>query len=150
MKKHLFPLTIITFLFFSCSPESSTEEETEVKDTVSTEMPDVNEANDFITDSTEVKVYQEEVDENQSLEEALKSSKTEPQEEGGMSFCDCVKKNKELEQRLMEEEDDTEIDKIMSEMEAMKTGPCKIMFPNQTSKADLEEHQRKVRRCLGK
>ena len=68
-----------------------------------------------------------------------------------MSFCDCVKKNKKLSDIMMADEtSDADFDKAMEELEAMKTGECKIMFPDQNNIDEQQAHKRKVKNCLGK
>ena len=148
MKKLVALLSIFTFVLFltSCGGEEPVEEV--IEEVV------VDDPNAEITaaDTSSTGVYQEEVSEEpQSLQEAMQSSNTEPEvEEGGMSFCDCVKKNKELQDIMMgENTSDEDFDKAMADLEAMKTGECKIMFAaKQNTMDEKKAHERKVKNCL--
>ncbi len=150
MKKLVALLSIFTFVLFltSCGGEEPVEEV--IEEVV------VDDPNAEITaaDTSSTGVYQEEVSEEpQSLQEAMQGSNSEPEvEEGGMSFCDCVKKNKELQDIMMgENTSDEDFDKAMADIEAMKTGECKIMFAaKQNTMDEKKAHERKVRRCLSK
>ena len=150
MKKLATLLSILTFVLFltSCGGDEPIEE---VIEEVVVDDPNAEET---AADTSSTGVYQEEVSEEpQSLEEAMQGSDSEPVvEEGGMSFCDCVKKNKELQDVMMgENTSDEDFDKAMAELEAMKTGECKIMFAaKQNTMDDKKAHERKVKRCLGK
>jgi len=154
MKKLAAFLSLFTFVLFltSCGGDEPTDEQLEE----TTEEVVVDDPNAEITaaDTSSTGVYQEEVSEEpQSLQEAMQSSNNEPEvEEGGMSFCDCVKKNKELEDIMMADEtSDADFDKAMTEIEAMKTGECKILFAAKQNTIDEKKaHERKVRRCLSK
>src|SRR5690606_7782821 len=103
-------------------------------------------------DTSSTGVYQEEVDDSKemTLQEAMKANNAQPKvEEGGMSFCDCVKKQKQLEKTMLETEDDAAFDKAMEEMEKMKTGECKILFEgNQSTLEAKQAHEKKVKACL--
>ncbi|MDF1672122.1 MAG: hypothetical protein P1U41_01345 [Vicingaceae bacterium] len=150
MKKLVALLSIFTFVLFltSCGGDEPVEEV--IEEVV------VDDPNAEITaaDTSSTGVYQEEVSEEpQSLQEAMQGSNSEPEvEEGGMSFCDCVKKNKELQDIMMgENTSDEDFDKAMADIEAMKTGECKIMFAaKQNTMDEKKAHERKVRRCLSK
>lgn len=150
MKKLVALLSIFTFVLFltSCGGEEPIEEV--IEEVV------IDDPNAEITaaDTSSTGVYQEEVSEEpQSLQEAMQGSNTEPEvEEGGMSFCDCVKKNKELQDIMMgENTSDEDFDKAMADLEAMKTDECKIMFAGKQNTMDEKKaHERKVRRCLNK
>ncbi len=85
-----------------------------------------------------------------TLQESMKEDSYNSSEtERGMSFCDCVKKQKELEKTMLETEDDDVFDKAMEELEAMKTGECKILFEgNQSTVEGKKAHEQKVKRCL--
>jgi len=150
MKNLLF---IISILFlFSCGSDSNIDE-TIIEDSTATQNQ-VDDANAEFTaaDTSSTGVYQEEVDENEgiSLQDALKANaQPESTEEGGMSFCDCVKKQKQLEKTMLETEDDAEFDKAIEELNAMKTGECKILFEGDQSTIEAKQaHERKVRKCL--
>lgn len=142
-------LSIFVLILFisACGNEKKQEvEETAPKETF---IDDVN-AEETAADTSSTGVYQEEVIEGEeSLQDALKSGKHVTKIEEGMSFCDCVKKNKKLSDIIMADEtSDADFDKAMEELEAMKTGECEIMFPDQSNIEKQEEHQLKVKNCL--
>lgn len=151
MKNLLF---IVSLLFLiSCGSEPSGDEIVG-EDSTATQEQTLDDANAEFTaaDTSSTGVYQEEVDENAggSLQDALKSN-TQPEntEEGGMSFCDCVKKQKQLEKTMLETEDDAEFDKAIEELNAMKTGECKILFEGDQSTIEAKQaHERRVKKCL--
>ena len=152
MKNYLLVVSLFSFLLFitACGNDEPTEAEitNEVEDVF---VDDAN-AEETAADTSSTGVYQEEVDETEgtSLQDAMKSSNAEPKvEEGGMSFCDCVKKQKELSDLMLETEDDAVFDKAMADLEALKTGECKFMFDIKQNTIDEKQaYQRKVKRCL--
>ena len=150
MKKLLALLSVFCFLLFitSCGGEEPTDEMIETE-----EFIDDGNAEETAADTSSTGVYQEEVtDEETSLQDALQGN-TEPEiEEGGMSFCDCVKENKRLDDIMMgDETSDADFDKAMADKDALKTGDCKILFAgNQNTIDEKKAHERKVRRCLSK
>lgn len=144
-------LTVFT-VFMACSNETETTEEEMVveEETVTEPVMDPN-AEITAADTSSTGVYQEEVTESpSSLKEAMQSSNNQPVvEEGGLSFCDCVKKQKELNELIMETEDDAEMEKAMTELETMKTGECKVLFSaKQNTIEEKEAHARRVKKCL--
>ena len=150
MKKLLTLLSIFIFIFLitSCGGEEPTDEIiNEVE-----EFVDDSNAEETAADTSSTGVYQEEVtEEPESLQEALAGDKEPEVEEGGRSFCDCVKRNKELTDIMMgDNTSDADFDKAMAELEAMKTNDCKIMFPDQSNIEEKKAHERKVKRCLSK
>ncbi|MBL4669327.1 MAG: hypothetical protein JKY30_08700 [Flavobacteriales bacterium] len=152
MKKLLTLLSIFTFIFFitSCGGEEPTDEI--IDDVVEETFIDDASAEETAADTSSTGVYQEEVVEGEtSLQDAMKADTETEIEEGGMSFCDCVKKNKKLSDTMMSDDvSDADFDKAMEELEAMKTGECKIMFPDQSNIDEVTAHKRKVKRCLAK
>lgn len=139
--------------FTACNSEETTDEMiiNEQEETVES-TPEMN-ANSEITaaDTSSTGVYQEEVVENEEdgLKAALQKKDEVVVEEGGLSFCDCVKKQKELNDLIMETEDDSEMEKAMQELEEMKKGECKVLFSsNQNNIEEKEAHARKVKGCL--
>lgn len=149
MIKRLAFLSIIALVTFACASDGS---DTEMNiDTTNVQVDDPN--SEFTAaDTSSTGVYQEEVDNTKeiTLQEAMKAANGNPKvEEGGMSFCDCVKKLKKLEKTMLETEDDAEFDKTMAEMDKMKTGECKILFEgNQNTLEAKQAHEKKVKRCL--
>lgn len=143
----------IIIFFSACNSEETTDETitNEQAETVDN-TPEMN-VNSEVTaaDTSATGVYQEEVDESQEdgLKAALQKKNEVVVEEGGLSFCDCVKKQKELNDLIMETEDDAEMEKAMQELENMKTGECKVLFStNQNNIEEKQAHARKVKACL--
>lgn len=149
MIKKLITLTLIALTTFSCASDSNSD--AELTDSTAITIEDPN-AEFTAADTSSTGVYQEEVVDSKemTLQEALKANNAQPKvEEGGMSFCDCVKKQKKLEKIVMESEDEAESDKALEELNAMKTGECKILFEgNQSSLEAKQAHQKKVKDCL--
>ncbi len=153
MKNLLTLLSLFTFIFFiaSCGSEEPTDEI--IDEVVDETYVDDSNAEETAADTSSTGVYQEEVDETEgaSLQDALAGDKEPEVEEDGRSFCDCVKRNKELTDIMMADNtSDADFDKAMEELEAMKTNDCKIMFPDQSNIEEKKAHERKVRRCLSK
>jgi hypothetical protein len=155
MKKIFLFASLFTFTLFmvSCGSDEATQEEAdeEIEAVLESFTDDAN-AEVTAADTSSTGVYQEEVDETEetSLQDAMKNNnKTEVIEEGAMSFCDCVKKNKELNDLMMETEDDAVLDKVMKDLEGLRTGECKILFEGkQNTIEEKQAHERKVKRCL--
>lgn len=149
MKKAFLSLFIFssTFILISCENESTTSKQ-EPSTIVETPYIDDANAEETAADTSSTGVYQEEVvEEETSLKAAIQA---ETVTEEGMSFCDCVKKNKKLTDIMMDDNtNDADFDKAMTDLEAMKTGECKIMFPNQSNIDEQAAHKRKVQNCLG-
>jgi hypothetical protein len=151
MKKALSLLSIFTLLLFitSCGGEEPTLDEITEDLVEEVAIDDVN-TEETAADTSSTGVYQEEVvEEEVSLQDAMKANAAPEVEEGGMSFCDCVKKNKKLTDKMMSDDaTDAEFDDAMAELEKMKSGECKIMFPDQSNIDEKQAHQSKVNRCL--
>jgi hypothetical protein len=151
MKKLLALLSIFTlFLFITSCGEEPTEEI--IEDSIEETFIDDANAEETAADTSSTGVYQEEVsDEETSLEDAMNSNNAEEVvEEGGMSFCDCVKENKRLDDIMMADEtSDADFDKAMADKEALKNGDCKILFSGKQNTIDEKKaHERKVKKCL--
>ena len=151
MKKLLALLSIFTLILYitSCGSDEPEVIEEEIIEEVIVDDPN---AEITAADTSSTGVYQEEATEGPtSLQDALKGD-TEMVEEGGMSFCDCVKRNKELSDIMMgENTSDEDFDKAMAELEAIKTGDCKILFAAKQNTIDEKNaHKRKVNKCLSK
>jgi len=148
MLKKLTFVCLVAFTVYSCASDSTIDAELTDSTTVVVEDPN---AEFTAADTSSTGVYQEEVDNSKemTLQEAMKSNNTQPKvEEGGMSFCDCVKKQRKLEKLVMESEDEAESDKALEELTAMKTGECKILFEgNQSSLEAKQAHEKKVKAC---
>jgi len=148
MLKKLTFVCILAFTVYSC--DSDTTVEAELTDSTAVVVDDPN-AEFTAADTSSTGVYQEEVDDSKemTLQEAMKANNAEPKvEEGGMSFCDCVKKQQKLEKIVLESEDEAESDKALEELNAMKTGECKILFEgNQSTLEAKQAHEMKVKAC---
>ncbi|MBE7441022.1 MAG: hypothetical protein HS119_01020 [Flavobacteriales bacterium] len=148
MLKKLTFVCILAFTVYSCA--SDTTVEAELTDSTAVVVDDPN-AEFTAADTSSTGVYQEEVDDSKemTLQEAMKANNAEPKvEEGGMSFCDCVKKQQKLEKIVLESEDEAESDKALEELNAMKTGECKILFEgNQSTLEAKQAHEKKVKAC---
>ena len=144
-------LTFVCFLAFTVySCVSDTDIDAELNDSTAVVIEDPN-AEFTAADTSSTGVYQEEVDDSKemTLQEAMKANNNQPKvEEGGMSFCDCVKKQRKLEKIVLESEDEAESDKALEELTAMKTGECKILFEgNQSTQEAKQAHEKKVKAC---
>lgn len=148
MLKKLTFVCIFAFTVYSCASDSTIE--AELTDSTAVVVDDPN-AEFTAADTSSTGVYQEEVDDSKemTLQEAMKANNAEPKvEEGGMSFCDCVKKQQKLEKIVLESEDEAESDKALEELNAMKTGECKILFEgNQSTLEAKQAHEKKVKAC---
>jgi len=154
--KKITPLLIISFfLVISCNNDTSEKENTQEETKTVIPVPDNPNAEITAADTSSTGVYQEEVVESETneggLKEALQATTTEVvEEESGLSFCDCVKKQKKLENIMLETEDDAVFDKAMEDIEALKTGDCKILFASkQNTLDDKQAHEQRVKNCLG-
>ncbi len=149
IKKILF-VSIVTIALFSCTSDIN-KDDTLPTDSTMIKVDDPN-AEYTAADTSSTGVYQEAVDDSKemTLQEAMKANNAQPTvEEGGMSFCDCVKKQKQLEKIILESEDEAESDKAMDELNNLKNGDCKILFEgNQSTKEAKQAHERKVKACL--
>jgi hypothetical protein len=144
-------LTFVCFLAFTVySCVSDTDIDAELNDSTAVVIEDPN-AEFTAADTSSTGVYQEEVDDSKemTLQEAMKANNNQPKvEDGGMSFCDCVKKQRKLEKIVLESEDEAESDKALEELTAMKTGECKILFEgNQSTLEAKQAHEKKVKAC---
>lgn len=148
MINKLTTLTLIALTAFSCVSDSNSD--AELNDSTAVVIEDPN-AEFTAADTSSTGVYQEEVDDSKemTLQEAMKANNNQPKvEEGGMSFCDCVKKQRKLEKIVLESEDEAESDKALEELTAMKTGECKILFEgNQSTLEAKQAHEKKVKSC---
>ena len=148
MLKKLTFVCLVAFTVYSCASDSTIE--AELTDSSAVVVDDPN-AEFTAADTSSTGVYQEEVDDSKemTLQEAMKANNAQPKvEEGGMSFCDCVKKQEKLSKIVMESEDEAESDKALEELNAMKTGECKILFEgNQSTLEAKQAHEKKVKAC---
>jgi len=146
-------LSVLIIFLSACENKANQTLPTEpVSTTTEKTYSDDLDAEKTAADTSSTGVYQEEINElEESLHNALKSETTNTiqEDDDAMSFCDCVKKNKELSDIMMADEtNDADFDQAMRELKTMKTGECKIMFPQQNNIEEQQAHQRKVNNCL--
>lgn len=141
---------LVMGLFVSCS-ESPKDSNVQTNEELDTEIKEkLNEAekaeSDLNVDTSFVEAQEEELTDKE-LE--VETEEAELKELSKVTFCDCVKKQKALDDRLMETEDDAEIDKIMAEMDELSAGECKnLLANNASSPEEREERKAKVEACL--
>lgn len=151
MKKLLSFLSIFTIIFFTISCENNEQHQEEVIENVLEPFSGNPNNEKTAADTSSSGVYQEEVNEIEeaSLQDALKNNTKEIVKESGMSFCDCVKKQKKITDLMMETEDDDVLKKAMADLENLKSNDCKILFATQQNTIEEKEaHERKVKQCL--
>jgi hypothetical protein len=147
MRKFL-PLLAITILLFACS-EPPADATLRIEEEIDRDIKEaINDAEEAELNEQEVDSIVEEVLSDEALE--VVTEKAELKVLSKVTFCDCIKKQKTLDDRLMETEDDVEMDKIMAEMDELIEGECKnLMADNSTSPEDREERKLKIQGCLG-
>ncbi|MBL4651681.1 MAG: hypothetical protein JKY53_02295 [Flavobacteriales bacterium] len=153
--RKIISLFFATLLFIGCSetPKSSTVRTAEELDKdIKTMLNEAEAAEIEIQNSDSENVKEEEPEEiltDKELE--AKTEEVELKVLSKVTFCDCIKKQKVLDNQLMETEDDAEMDKIMAEMDALSEGECKnLMADKSTSPEDREARKAKIQGCLGK
>ncbi|MFZ5551990.1 MAG: hypothetical protein ACOZCO_02655 [Bacteroidota bacterium] len=138
MKKLLF-FTAVTVFLFSCG--GGEKKKGEEKKT------------DSIADTTTVTpVPADTASEKEKATEDLSSTSVEELEKegSGTSFCDCVKKQKEIDDQLAAAEEDKLIEELLKKSEDLRNGECIILkVGNQMTAAQKKERERKVKACLG-
>jgi hypothetical protein len=144
----LLSIFTLSFLITSCGTEAPIKEEVIENGIEAIVIDDAN-TEDTAADTSATGVHQEVVEEEVTLQEAMRTNAAPEIEESKLSFCDCVKKNKALTDKMMSDDaTDEEFDAAMEELGAMKTGDCKIMFPAQNNIEEKQAHALKVKRCL--
>ncbi|CAG0967085.1 hypothetical protein FLAV_01024 [Flavobacteriales bacterium] len=133
--KHIF-ISFSLALFVACSGNNDGSENENTNN------------NDSLEITTEESALETE---DKEMQELIEAQKTKEPEETGPPFCECVKKQEALNNKMMEAETDEEIKAVQKEMSALVNGECKkILSANIVSKDQQAEHQRKVKACLGK
>ena len=143
-----FALILLFTTLFSCgnnheeqkndSSADSTTVETahESVDTLQESIADTSAAEEDTVGTEGIAVEEEEITEEKVVEET------------GMSFCDCVKTQKEIQKKIDESEDDEELMQLMQEMNNLRNGDCKVLFiQDQTSVDQVEERKRRIAAC---
>lgn len=128
-------LYILPFaLLMSCGGGSEEKKDEKSKDGDSTETNDTN--------TTETEEAVENPNET-SIEEFEKEN------EGGMDFCTCVLKIKELDDKMIASETDAEMEAIMAEKDKLTDTDCKVLkIGGQESPEDRAARQQKTKACL--
>lgn len=132
-------LSVLLIAFLVSCGGNSDEKKSDSKDEKDTTENETKDSN-----AIEIEEAIENPDET-SIEEFEKA-------EGGMSFCDCVKKVQELDDKMMADETtEEEMEAIMAEKEKLVDGECKVIkMGGQDSPEDRAERQRKAKACLTK
>lgn len=134
MKYTFIFLGLALFTVCSCNNHSSENENTNNNDSL-----------EIVTEESVLDT------EDKEMQELIEAQQVEEVEETGPPFCECVKKQEALNNKMMDAETDEEIKAIQKEMSALVNGECKkILSANIVSKDQQAEHQRKVKACLGK
>ncbi len=155
MRRNWGVIILVLFCMVGCSDlsensEVRTEEEIDRDIKIKLNQAEAVEQEKAMADSAKVEEAElpEEVLTDDELEE--KTEKAELKVLSKVTFCDCIKKQKALDDRLMETEDDAEMDKIMAEMDELTEGECKnLMADNSTSPEDRKNRKVKIQGCLG-
>ena len=146
-------IVVVLFLLVGCSgaPENSeVRTEEEIDRDIKIILNEAEEQEKVMADS--VKVEDDESPEEILTDDELevKTEEAELKELSKVTFCYCIKKRKVLDDRLMETEDDSEMDNIMAEMDELTEGECKnLMADNSASPEDRKERKAKIQGCLG-
>lgn len=129
-------LLIPIFLLACTSGDDSEQDATDstmadIEDTIGLEVIDED-------TTTFIETEEEEAERKVVLKELPKTT-----------FCDCIKKQNEINKKLEKAETDAEIDAVLAEMDKFTEGECKnLMAGDRTSPSARAEHMRKVAECL--
>ena len=146
-------IVVVLFLLVGCSgaPENSeVRTEEEIDRDIKIILNEAEEQEKVMADSVkgEDDESPDEILTDDELE--VKTEEAELKELSKVTFCYCIKKQKVLDDRLMETEDDSEMDNIMAEMDELTEGECKnLMADNSASPEDRKERKAKIQGCLG-
>lgn len=136
-------LFVISIFIVGCSGDNDAEEtnaQGEHVEKIDSTMNDQDSSMVEEIDTASAEAYVSEEDDLEKLNEEHKQ----------LTFCDCVKKQKELDDAMELEEDDAKLMDILDEMERLVNEECKVLTvgPNRTPD-ERAAHKRKVRKCLG-
>lgn len=102
-----------------------------------------------IEDTTDLEIIEEDTTTFTETEEEAAERKVVLKELSKVTFCDCIKKQNEINKKLEKAETDAEMDEVLAEMDKFTEGECKnLMAGDRTSPSARAEHQRKVTECL--
>lgn len=123
----------LTSLLFACTDSAETSEvENEQADSTSIVT---KEAFNEVNESTE------------STPEQFEKEAVEP--ENQMTFCDCVRKLKELENKMIESETDEEFSALEKEMDAIRKDQCKVLDEGEQNSPEARaERLARMNACL--
>lgn len=132
-------LIMTATVLFSCGGGESTTTEENKQDTAKVEETTVDTSNTIVEETTVTEVAAE----GKSIEEVEKS--------GGLSFCDCVKKQKEIDDKMIITDDDAGIEALLAESEKLRNGECAVLKAGpQMTAAEKKAREAKVNACLNK
>ena len=151
--KNLLVLTYVALIFVSCSeaPKSEVQSEEQIDKEIKTLLKE-EEEKELEQKQEEDSIPMEEKPDEELTDEELevKTEKVELKVLSKVTFCDCIKKQKELDDKLMETEDDAEMDNILAEMDKLTEGECKNLMADKSSSPEArEERKAKIAACLG-
>lgn len=154
MKNLLF---ISLFFLVACSTDNSTETSSEANESVVEQENIQTVQEESIVENTDsVAVENEEPKAEDYTETAKKvgenvveGTKVKEVKMETVTFCDCVKKQNDIDQRMEDAEEDAEINALMEEMDKLSEGPCKDMLSEtQTTPEQREERKLRIAKCL--
>jgi len=100
-------------------------------------------------ENTDLEVLEEDTASLNITEEEAADKKVVLKELPKVTFCDCIRRQNEINKQLDKAETDAEIDEVLAEMDKFTEGDCKnILAGDRTSPSARAEHQRKVAECL--
>ena len=136
-------------LFFACGGNETSQEQPQTTDSTATQMEEKVEHSQINNTETDtVGMVEDTVGTEGIATEAEEITEEKIVEETGMSFCDCVKKQKEIQKKIDESEDDEELMQLMQEMNELRNGDCKVLFiQDQTSVDQIEERKKRIAAC---
>jgi len=136
MKKLLFSIVVAMFLFSCGGGEKKKEAEKKT---------------DSIADTTSTVVPEDTISAEEKATEDLSSTSVEELEKSGsgLSFCECVKKQKELDDQLVAAEEDKLIEELLQKSEDLRNGECIILkVGSQQTASQKNDREKKVKKCL--
>lgn len=136
-------LFVFSIFIVGCSGDNDAEETNSQGEHVENVDSTMNNQDSSMIEEIDTASNEEYVSEEDEMEKLNEEHKQ-------LTFCDCVKKQKELDDAMELEEDDAKLMDILDEMERLVNEECKVLTvgPNRTPD-ERAAHKRKVRKCLG-
>lgn len=136
-------LFVFSIFIVGCSGDNDAEETNSQGEHVENVDSTMNDQDSSMIEEIDTASNEEYVSEEDEMEKLNEEHKQ-------LTFCDCVKKQKELDDAMELEEDDAKLMDILDEMERLVNEECKVLTvgPNRTPD-ERAAHKRKVRKCLG-